>query len=95
MKFISCNTPAEELVADCFQEWSLAEHNGIKNVLILAITGCNEIVLGALCSDETEQLNRMLDYARGYVMGREEIDEEIMRMIANDEIPEADGYGAE
>ncbi len=92
MKVLVCKTDAEELVADCFQEWSMNEHRGIRNVLLLAITGNNEVVLGALHSDITEELHQMINFARGYTLGREEFDEELMRQIANDEIPE---YGGE
>lgn len=84
-----CQTPAEELVADLFQEWSKPEHGGIENVIVLALTGKGEPVLGALNSSDTDSLEYLLSFAQGYVQGRNEaVTNAIFEAIANDLIDE-------
>ena len=89
MKLLMCQTPAEELVADLFREWSKPEHGGIENVIVLALTRKGEPVLGALNSSDTSTLSDLLSFAQGYIQGKNEaIENAIFEAIANDFIIE-------
>ena len=81
----------EHFISDCLREFSKHEHNGIKNMMILAVSGNDEPILTIMDSSCLYSLEAMLSYALGYFNAKESLmDKALFDSMVADEIPEVD-----
>ena len=91
MKIMIVDEEYECFISDILKELSKKEHHGVKNMLVVAITGNDEPILTAQNSSDLYSLEAMLSYALGYFNAKETLyDKAIFESMMDDSIPESE-----
>lgn len=91
MKIMIVDEEYECFISDILKELSKKEHHGVKNMLVVAITGNDEPVLSAMNASDLYSLEAMLSYAMGYFNAKETLmDKALFDSMIEDEIPESE-----
>ena len=91
MKLMIVDEAYEHFISDCLREFSKKEHNGIKNMMVLAVSGNDEPMLCCMNSSDLYSLEAMLSYALGYFNAKETLmDKALFDSMIEDEIPESE-----
>ena len=91
MKLMIVDEEYECFISDILKELSKKEHHGVKNMLVVAITGNDEPVLSAMNASDLYSLEAMLSYGTAYFNFKEILfDKALMEDLINDEIPESE-----
>ena len=91
MKIMIVDEEYECFISDILKELSKKEHHGVKNMLVVAITGNDEPVLSAMNASDLYSLEAMLSFSMGYFNAKETLmDKALFDSMIEDEIPESE-----